>query len=78
MTITEKKNDEYMIQVRLYRMLQSRLKITPDECNKIFRNYRLFEYISLCYEEYHMQGDEANYSDMMNYLKRQGYSDDTV
>lgn len=62
-----------MLQVRLYRMLQTRLGLSPDECNKVFDKYGLFDYISECYEEYHMQGDEANYADMLEYLRRQGY-----
>ncbi len=73
MTISDKKEDIFMLQVRLYRMFQNRKKLTSEECNKIFDKYKLFEYIEQCYEEYHVQGDEANYSDMLEYLRGRGY-----
>lgn len=73
MTAKDRKDDIFMLQVRLYRMLQSRRDLSADECNRIFAKYELFDYISQCYEEYHMQGDEANYEDMLQYMKRQGF-----
>ena len=69
----DKKEDIFMIQVRLYRMLQIRQKLSAEECNHIFEKYALFDYIADCYEEYHVQGDEANYEDMLEYLRKQGY-----
>ncbi|MCR5481367.1 MAG: DUF3791 domain-containing protein [Clostridia bacterium] len=72
-TATDRKEDIFMLQVRLYRMLQSRKGLSPFECNRIFDKYGLFDYISQCYEEYHMQGDETNYEDMLEYLKGQGF-----
>ncbi|MBP5195233.1 MAG: DUF3791 domain-containing protein, partial [Lachnospiraceae bacterium] len=54
MTVTDRREDIFMLQVRLYRMLQIRLGLSPDECNKVFDKYGLFDYISECYEEYHM------------------------
>ena len=62
-----------MLQVRLYRMLQIRLGLSPVECKEVFDKYGLFDYIAECYEEYHMQGDAANYADVLEYLKGQGY-----
>ena len=38
-----------------------------------FACIELFEYIEKCYEECHVQGDEANYSDMLEYLRGRGY-----
>ncbi len=73
MTAADKREDLFMIQVRLYRMIQNRLELSPDECNCMFDRYGLFDYISQCYEEYHSQGDEASYNDLMDYLRRQGY-----
>ena len=73
MTATDRKEDIFMLQVRLYRMLQIRLGFSPEACNEMFDRFDLFDYIAQCYEEYHMQGDEANFSDVMEYLRRQGY-----
>ena len=72
-TATARKEDIFMLQVRLYRMLQSRKGLSSVECNRVFDKYGLFDYISQCYEEYHMQGDEANYEDVLEYLKGQGF-----
>ena len=71
MTVTDKREDIFMLQVRLYRMLQNRLGLSSVECNDVFDKYGLFDYIVQCYEEYHMQGDEANYADMLEYLRGQ-------
>ncbi len=57
-------------------MVQNRMNLSPNECNRLFRDYELFEYISQCYEEYHMQGDEANYTDLMKYLQHKRESTD--
>ena len=73
MTVAEKKEDIFMIQVRLYRMLQIRLGLTSNECNRVFDKYGLFDYIAQCYEEYHTQGDQASFEDVMEYLRGQGF-----
>ena len=73
MTVTDRREDTFMLQVRLYRMLQNRLGLSSAECNDVFDKYGVFDYIAQCYEEYHMQGDEANYADLLEYLRRQGY-----
>ncbi len=73
MTEANKKEDIFMIQVRLYRMLQKHFGLSVDECNCVVEKYALFDYISQCYEEYHTQGDEANFEDMLKYLRGQGF-----
>ena len=73
MTVTDRREDTFMLQVRLYRMLQNRLGLSSAECNDVFDKYGVFDYIAQCYEEYHMQGDEANDADLLEYLRRQGY-----
>lgn len=73
MTNAERKEDLFMLQVRLYRMLQSQKGLSADECNSVFERYGVFDYISQCYEEYHMQGDEANFEDVLEYLRGKGF-----
>ena len=35
MTVADKRDDLFMIQVRLYRMIQNRLDLSPDECKTL-------------------------------------------
>ena len=73
MTVTDRREDVFTLQVRLYRKFQICLGLSPNECYRVFDRYGLFDFIAQCYEEYHMQGDEANCADMLEYVKRQGY-----
>ena len=70
---TERRDDVFTLQVRLYRKFQVCLGLSPNECNEIYYKYGLFDYIAMCYEGYHMQGDEANCTDMLDYVKGKGY-----
>ena len=69
-----KKDDIFMLQVRLFRLAQLRWDKSAEECEQIFKKYELNEYIETCYEEYHVQGDEANLADLEHYLKVKGLS----
>ena len=65
--------DFFLIQARLFRLLQVGYDLTAELCEELFRKFDLYEYIKDCYEEYHVQGDEANLSDMEEYLKRKSW-----
>ena len=67
-----KKDDIFMLQVRLFRLAQLKWDKSVEECEQIFKKYDLNEYIETCYEEYHVQGDEANLADLEHYLKVKG------
>ena len=69
-----KKDDIFMLQVRLFRLAQLKWNKSAEECEHIFKKYELNEYIETCYEEYHIQGDEANLADLEHYLKVKGLS----
>ena len=69
-----KKDDIFMLQVRLFRLAQLKWDKSAEECEQIFKKYELNEYIETCYEEYHVQGDEANLADLEHYLKVKGLS----
>ena len=66
------KDDLFMLQVRLFRMAQLRWNISAEECDRIFNEYNINDYIKTCYEEYHVQGDEANFADIEKYLGSKG------
>ena len=69
-----KRDDIFMLQVRLFRLAQLKWNKSAEECEQIFKKYGLNEYIETCYEEYHVQGDEANLADLEHYLKMKGLS----
>ena len=69
-----KRDDIFMIQVRLFRLAQLKWDKSAEECEQLFKKYELNEYIETCYEEYHVQGDEANLEDLEHYLKMKGLS----
>ena len=69
-----KRDDIFMLQVRLFRLAQLKWDKSAEECEKLFKKYDLNEYIETCYEEYHVQGDEANLADLEHYLKVKGLS----
>ena len=69
-----KRDDIFMLQVRLFRLAQLKWDKSAEECEQIFKKYGLNEYIETCYEEYHVQGDEANLADWEHYLKVKGLS----
>ena len=69
-----KRDDIFMLQVRLFRLAQLKWDKSAKECEQIFKKYGLNEYIETCYEEYHVQGDEANLADLEHYLKVKGLS----
>ena len=69
-----KRDDIFMLQVRLFRLAQLKWNKSAEECEQLFKKYDLNEYIETCYEEYHVQGDEANLADLEHYLKVKGLS----
>ena len=69
-----KRDDIFMLQVRLFRLAQLKWNKSAEECEQTFKKYGLNEYIETCYEEYHVQGDEANLADLEHYLKVKGLS----
>ena len=65
-------DDIFMLQVRLFRLAQLKWKKDVFECERIFEKYQINDYIKTCYEEFHVQGDDANIRDIEEYLHRKG------
>lgn len=65
--------DLFAIQTRLFRMFQLRNGYSTKEAGSIFLQYDVFGYIEACYEEFHVQGDEANFADIERYLLGKGW-----
>ncbi len=71
--VGEKREDDlFLLQIRLFRLAQSRWNIDGIKCSKIFNTYKIYDYIETCYDFFHIQGDDANFSDIMGYLKNKG------
>lgn len=71
--IGEKREDDlFLLQIRLFRLAQNEWGINEKKCSEIFNAYKIYDYIETCYEFFHIQGDEANLADIMNYLKNKG------
>ncbi len=68
MTAQKRKDDIFMLQIRLFRLAQQDWNVTASECDEIFSKYEINDYISTCYEEFHVQGDEANLADIKRYV----------
>jgi hypothetical protein len=66
------RDDLFMLQVRMFRLAQARWGKDSQECETIFKEYDVNDYIRTCYEEYHVQGDEANIADIEKYLHKRG------
>ena len=69
----EKADDIFQIQIRLFRQFQTNEHLNANDAEAIFQKYDVFEYIKICYEEYHVQGDDANLCDLYQYLKGKGW-----
>lgn len=67
-----REDDLFMLQVRLFRLAQIRWDKEVADCEDIFDKYDVNDYIATCYEEYHVQGDEANLNDIEMYLRTKG------
>lgn len=69
----EKQEDDlFLIQIRLFRLAQSKWNLDEEKCSELFNKYKIYDYIATCYEFFHVQGDEANLTDIEKYLKNNG------
>ena len=68
-----RRDDLFMMQVRLFRMAQIRWNKSVDECEKVFLEYSINDYIKMCYEVFHVQSDDANIEEIESYLYRKGF-----
>ena len=66
------KNDLFLLQVRMFRLAQIKWNVDSKKCSELFNKYKIYNYIETCYEFFHIQGDEANFVDIENFLKNQG------
>ena len=68
----EKADDLFLIQIRLFRLFQSKWNLDEQKCSELFNKYKIYDYIETCYEFFHVQGDDANLADIEQYLENNG------
>ena len=71
-TKLNQQDDLFLLQVRLFRLAQTKWNVDSKKCSEIFKKYKIYDYIETCYEFFHIQGDEENLNDINNYLKNNG------
>ena len=68
----KREDDLFLIQIRLFRLAQDKWSLGEEECSALFNECNIYDYIETCYEFFHVQGDDANISDIESYLKNMG------
>ncbi len=67
--IMDAKNEMILLQVRLFRLAMESWKKNQQEVASLFRKNGVYKFISDMYEEFHVQGDEANLREIEAFLK---------
>lgn len=61
-------NEITFMQMRLIRMAVDKWQKSTAECAKIFACFNLYAYIESLYEVFHLQGDEANFAELEEFM----------
>lgn len=67
--IMDAKNEMILLQVRLFRLAMESWKKNQQEVALLFRKNGVYKFISDMYEEFHVQGDDANLREIETFLK---------
>ena len=62
------------MQCWIFRMAQTRWKISPEACSKIFLDNDVFGFIASCYDILHLSSYECVLDDVEEMLKNRGVS----
>ncbi|WP_407449988.1 DUF3791 domain-containing protein [Fibrobacter sp.] len=68
----DRKDEIILIQVRLLRLATKTWHKDMSEVAKLFRQYKVYDFMQDMYEEFHVQGDLASLNEVEAYLKNQG------
>ncbi|PWJ54090.1 MULTISPECIES: DUF3791 domain-containing protein [unclassified Fibrobacter] len=68
----DRKDEIILIQVRLLRLASKTWHKDMSEVAKLFRQYKVYDFMQDMYEEFHVQGDLASLNEVETYLKNQG------
>lgn len=65
-------SEKTYMKVRLFRLAQKRWHLDFDQCSSIFNKYHLYDVIDDLYEEFHVQGDDADLDELQKIVSKQG------
>jgi hypothetical protein len=68
----DRKDEMILIQVRLLRLATKTWHKDMPEVAKLFSQFKVYDFMQDMYEEFHVQGDPANLSEVEAYLRNQG------
>ena len=60
------------MQMRLLRMASRKWKMTLQDATRFFKQHGVFGYIEQLFGVFHVEGDEAVFNDICNYVKLKG------
>jgi len=60
------------MQCRLFRMAQREWHLSPSECTDLFRNNKVFDFISDCYDSLHLSSYQRALEDVKELLLTRG------
>lgn len=70
--MTRRQLDIADMQCQVFRMAQSKWKMTPKECAELFKKYDILGFISECYELLHVSSYNCVLEDVKDILKANG------
>lgn len=60
------------MQCWVFRMAQTKWKVTPDECAQLFKEYGIFDFIEKCYDILHLSSYQCALEDVEEMLRNRG------
>jgi len=70
-TMDEKRQILFM-QIRIFMMASKKFGLSLSETSQLFRKYDILRFIRELYGLFHLEGDEAIFEDVKQYLKSRG------
>ena len=70
--MSERDIDIADMQCWVFRMAQTRWKMSPEACAKLFKENGVFDFISKCYDILHLSSYECALDDVEEMLKNRG------
>lgn len=67
-----KKQQIIYMQTRILRLASEEWNQPVEAVTKLFHKQGVFPYIELCFDLFHLQGDDAVLDDIAAYLKKEG------
>lgn len=62
------------MQIRLLRITSERFNLTLKQTAELFESFNVLEFIRKCWGVFHVEGDEAVFEEIKEYLKSKGAS----